>query len=188
MKRRTLAGLLASLLILILVVVLLIYHNSYSIALSKAGLSKDSIDYIDTGIDDNGNEYRVVFQYMPENMVKILRLTKNDRGVWKVAEEAYGPDSEVPYVTTGWMRVASVGRYEVDDQTHIEFEVHKVYGGNNAIKQIEIPMELLPSNVSVNIFQAGTVYVLHFVTYGSAETLNQINISHLLEQTDCIQR
>ena len=188
MKRRTIVYLFALLLSLILSVILIVYHNSYSIALIKAGLSKDSINYIDTGIDDNGNEYRVVFQYVPENMVKIVHLTKDNSGIWKVTEEASGPDSEPEYVTMGWMRFASISRYDVNDQARLDSEVHKVYGGNNAAKQIEIPMDLLPPNVSVNVYQSGTMYVIHFVGYGNAEFLDQFHFSHLLDQMDCIQQ
>ena len=186
MKKRTLWCILTLFLALIFIVFLIAYHNSFKIALSKAGVSERSINYIDTGIDDNGNEYRVVFQYMRDNVVKILLITKDNLGVWHVTNEVIGPNAEAEYVTMGWMRFASIRQYDVNDQTRIDSEVHKVYGGNNATKQIEIPTHLLPSNVSVNVFQSGTVYVIHFVSYGEAETLNQIHIFDLLKQTDCI--
>ena len=186
MKKRTLFYLIVTLLILILVAGLIVYHNSYSIALKKAGLSEASINYIDSGINDNGSEYRAVFQYMPENTVKCALLTKDKLGIWKITEEEHGPDSSSHYVSVGWMRFASIRRYAVSDQAKIDSEVHKVYGGNNAIKQIEIPYDLLPTNVSVNVFQAGASYVIHFVAYGEAETLNQIDVSYLLKQTNSI--
>jgi hypothetical protein len=171
----------------ILIVVIVVYHNSYSIALKKAGFSQRSISYIDTGIDDNGNDYRVVFRYDTDNMVRIALLTKDNWGVWHITDEVIGPDAEADYITMGWMRFASMRRYDVTDQTVMDSEVHKVYGGNNATKQIEIPMDLIPPNVSVNVFQAGSVYVIHFVSYGDADSLNQIDMIDLLKQTDCIQ-
>lgn len=180
MKRRVLVILLALSLILILV-----YHNSYSIALKMAGLSEKSISYIHTGFDDNGNEYRVVFQFMPDNMVKIARLTKDNWGVWHTTDEASGPDTE-DYITIGWMRFSGFRLYDANDHPITDCEVHRVYGGNNAVKQIEIPTDLLPPNTAVNVFQSGARYVIHFVSYGEAETLNQINIIELLEQTDSI--
>lgn len=186
MKKSSFVYLMVSLLMLILVAGLIVYHNSYSIALKKAGLSKSSINYIDSGINDNGNEYRVVFQYMPENTVKCALLTKDKLGIWKITEEEYGPTSDSNYLNMGWMRFASIRRYAVNDQTAINSEVHQVYGGNNAINQIEIPYDLLPANVCVDVFQAGAVYLIHFVAYGDAETLNQINVSYLLEQTNSI--
>ncbi|RRD94228.1 hypothetical protein EII17_08945 [Clostridiales bacterium COT073_COT-073] len=183
MQKRTFTGLLALLLGLIFVAIFA-YHNSYRIALSRAGFSEDSITYVDTGIDDNGNEYRVVFQY--ENMIKFLRLTKDKYGIWKVTEVCV-PNSKAQYIAMGWMRMAGIRRYDVKGESDIEFEMHMMYGGNTATKQIEIPAEILPSNVSVNVFQAETAYVLHFVTYGKPGTLNQIDIPHLLEQTGCIR-
>ncbi len=187
MKRRTIVCLFALLLSLIFVGALFAYHNSYSIALNKAGLSAKSINYVDIGIDDNGNEYRVVFEYMPENTLKIVFLSKDDFGIWRVIEEASGSDSEAEYITMGWMRFSSIGRFDVNDQVGFDFEVHKVYGGNNATKQIEIPMELLPTNVSVNVFQSGTRYVIHFIGYGDGEILDQFYFDDLLEQSNCIQ-
>ena len=188
MKKRYFWCLLILLLSLIFIVILVTFHNSFKIALHKAGVSERAINYIDTGIGDNGNEYRVVFQYMFDNTVKILLLTRDDLGVWHATDEVIGPDSdaEYEYVTMGWMRFASIRRYDVNDQIKIDSEVHKVYGGNNATKQIEIPTDLLPPNVSVNVFQSGSVYVIHFVSYGEAETLNQIHILDLLRQADCI--
>lgn len=186
MKKQTLLHLIVALLILILVAGLIIYHSNYSIALKKAGFSENSINYIDSGINDDGNEYRVVFQYMPENTVKCALLTKDKLGIWKITEEEYGPDSDSNYLNMGWMRFASICRYAVNDQTTINSEVHQVYGGNNAVKQIEIPYELLPANVCVDVFQAGAVYLIHFIAYGDAETLNQINVSYLLGQTNSI--
>ena len=186
MKKHTLRFILLLLLVLIIIAVLVFYHNSFRIALSKAGVNESYIQYIDTGFDDNGNEYRVAFQYMSDSMVKVLLLKKNNIGIWHTTDQILGPSSESEYTTMGWMRFASIRRYDVEDQARFDSEVHIVYVGKNAIKQIEIPLDLLPPNVSVNVFQAGTVYVIHFTSYGEADTLNQIRILDLLEQTNCI--
>lgn len=87
MRKRTFGLLLLLLLALILITFLIVYHNSFRIALSESGLNENDIQYIHTGIDDNGSEYRVVFQYMPDRMVKILLLTKNNIGLWHVTDE-----------------------------------------------------------------------------------------------------
>lgn len=181
MKKRTIICLFA-IFFTFLIVISIVYFNNYKIILNKAGLSKGSINYVDVGIDDNGNEYRIVFQYMPENKLKFVHLVKDKYGMWKVAEETSGPDSHSQIVKMGWMRFASIKIYDVRLQANTEWEVHAMYGGNNASKQIKIPSELLPANVSVNVFQAGERYVIHFTTFGSADTLTQIDILHLLEQ------
>ena len=188
MKKQTKWYLSISILALILLVLIGLYRNSFKIALSKAGVGELYIEYIDTGFDNNGNEYRVVFQYMSDNTVKIVHLTKDDFGVWHVTDEAHGPVSDAAYVMMGWMRTASMRRHEVNDPVVFDWEVHNVYGGNNARKQIEIPLGLLPPNVTVNVFQAGSQYVIHFVSYGEVETLNQIDIIDLLTQTRSISQ
>ncbi len=187
MKNRTIVSFLLLLLALIFITFLIVYHNSFRISLSKAGVSEKYIQYIHTGINDSGNEYRVVFQSLSDNSVKVLLLTKNNIGIWQVTDEVVGPNSNSEHTTMGWMRFASFRRFDVEDQVRLDSEVHKVYVGKNAIKQIEIPLDLLPPNVSANVFQAGPVYVIHFVSYGEADALNGIDIFDLLRQTDCIQ-
>lgn len=186
MNKQTKWYLSISILALILLVLIVVYKNSFKIALGKAGVGEQYIQYIDTGFDNNGNEYRVVFQYMSDNTVKIVHLTKDDFGVWHVTDEAHGPVSDAAYVMMGWMRTASMRRHEVNDPVVFDWEVHNVYGGNNAIKQIEIPIDLLPPNVTVNVFQAGSQYVIHFVSYGGSEPLQQINILDLLNENRSI--
>lgn len=178
---------LLSLYIIMLPIAFIVYSNSYNIALKKAGFSKRGITYIDTGIDDNGAEYRAVFQYMPDNLVKIALLTKTNWGTWRITDETQGPTTETGYLSMGWMRFTGFRRYEVSDNVVFELEVHNVYAGNDAIAQIEIPVELLPPNVSVSVFQAGSVYVLHFVTYGDPKVLNEVHFIDLLKQAGCIQ-
>lgn len=184
MMRRTNVCLFA---LLLFVGALFAYHNSYSIALHKAGLSEKFIEYVDIGIDDNGNEYRVVFEYMPESTLKIVFLSKDDFGIWRVIEELSSLEDETEYIIMAWMRFSSIRRFEVNDQVIFDREVHKVYVGNNASKQIEIPMELLPTNVSVNVFQSGTMYVIHFIGYGGNEIFDQFYFDDLLEQSNFIQ-
>lgn len=186
MKKRPFISTCFLLLALILTILLIIYHNSFKLALRSSGVDANNIQYIHTGIDDNGNEYRVVCQYSTDCMVKVLLLTKNDIGIWHITDEVLGPNSDAEYSTMGWMRFASMRRFGIEDQVRFDCEVHQVYIGQNAKKQIEIPLDLLPSNVAVNVFQAGTAYVIHFISYGEADTLNRIDMIDLLKQTDSI--
>ena len=148
MNKQTKWYLSISILALILLVLIVVYKNSFKIALGNAGVGEQYIQYIDTGFDNNGNEYRVVFQYMSDNTVKIVHLTKDDFGVWHVTDEAHGPVSDAAYVMMGWMRTASMRRHEVNDPVVFDWEVHNVYGGNNAIKQMP-EVELIMSNGQV---------------------------------------
>ncbi len=166
---------------------LVVYCNSYGIALRSAGLSKSSIQYLDAGIDDNGQEYRAVFQYRTDDdAIDFALLTKDKLGVWHTTQKSAWPGSDASYSTFAWMNVAGMKRYAVGDATTTEFEVHNVYAGNNAIKLIEIPQEALPSNVTVNVHQAGALFVIHLVYYGEdVDTLN-INFPETLKQAGCI--
>ena len=54
------------------------FKNSYSIALMKSGFDNDQTNIISIGIDDNGNEYRVVKSYDADQNAKLAYLVKND--------------------------------------------------------------------------------------------------------------
>ena len=171
---------LSLLLILVMVTALILYHLSFNIALSKSGMDRKHIQYIDTGIANGGREYRAVFQNLSDEGVKLLYLTKNKLGIWRVTDQA--AETEYGFASMGWMRTASLRSYAVGDQTRWDWEVHTVCAGRNAVRQIEISPELLPPNVAVNVFQAGTAYVIHFVSYGEVETLNRIPIMDILKE------
>ena len=174
----------------VLVTALSAYQNSFQIALDLKGMNGSYIQYIDVGIDDNGSEYRTVFQVMPEETVKLCRLTRNRLGIWRVADLVSGPEAgtEQAYIEMGWTRFSSFRQYSAQEEAQIDAEVHRAYAGRNAVRQIEIPLELLPPNVAVNVFQAGPCYVLHFVSYGEEDALDRIDITALLEETDSISR
>lgn len=188
MKKRTLVSILLA---LIFITFLIVYHNSFRIALWKSGVEVNSIDYIDIGINDSGNEYRVVFKSnILDNTVKVLLLTKNSFGVWHVTYGVSAPDPDTgdEDTTMGWMRFSGMRAYGAEHPLSLDREEHIVYVGNNAKKLIEIPFELLPSNVSVDVFQAEAVYVIHLLSYDiEPDTLNKFHMMDLLRQTDSIQ-
>ena len=185
-KRKIICFIVILLAVVLFIAALFICHNGYTIALQRAGFGKDGATTIDAGIDDNGDAYRVVFQYAPDNTIRIAHFTKGKLGSWKVTNAVYGPSSESPLVKMGWMRVASLRRFDIPDEVTADFETHNVYAGNNAVRQIEIPPELLPPNVAVSIHQAGSCFVLHFVSFGDPEILNQMDITALLTETNSI--
>ena len=53
------------------------------------------------------------------------------------------------------------------------------YAGDNALKLIEIPLEMIPRNVTVKISQSGSSYEIHVISY-SDETINEIDIIEIL--------
>ena len=95
--------------------------------------------------------------------------------------------SDETIVKLGWIRVAGIKLFDVGDDSTIEFEVHAVYCGNNAKKQILTLSDQLPPNVTVSIQQAGASYMIHFISFGEADTLSHINILELLKTSDYIE-
>ena len=173
--------------ILIIVALALMYLNSYSIALMKNGFDSPRTSIIDIGIDDNGKEYRVIKSYDDQQNVKLAYLVKNKVGLWNMAIVSDTPSIETGFVKIGWMRVASIKRYGISDDTPVEFEIHAVYCGNNATKLIEIEPEELPPNVTVNVQQAGKAYTLHFIAFGEGDELSNIDVYQLLQNSGCVQ-
>jgi len=172
-------------LIVIAVILSIIYLNSFNIALMRAGISKKSMEYLDIGIDDNGNDYVVLYDRDLEGTIKLVLLTKSDLGIWKKTREDSGPNSDSDFVCMRWMRFASMVSYDFNSSVDHEYMIHEVYAGNNANRKIDIPPQILPDNVTVNVIQARNSYALHFVTYGDMDDLN-IDIEDLLKRAGCI--
>lgn len=159
--------------------------NSYALALNSIGYKEKYTEIIDCGIDWNGMEYRVVADYPGiDGHVGAAYLTKNAVGFWQVSRknDVENGGNRV----CSWRDTISLRRFSIADKLTNEYESHLLYCGNNAIKNIEIPPEALPTNVAVHIYQAGEVYMLHFVTFGEMDATNQINCTAILEDLGCI--
>lgn len=186
MRKTKIVGIALIIAISLAVIVLsVLYFNSYGIALNKAGIqSKDPV-IVDSGINNNGNQYRVVAEYSTGD-AHIAYLVKNSVGIWHV-ERTSETQTSTGFAELSWDNVASIRRYTVSDSSVVEFENHRLYCGNNAIKRIAISEGDIPYNVTVNIHQAGNAYMLHFVAFGSGETLNEIDCDSLLKNAGCVQ-
>lgn len=168
------------------IIVSLFYINSYDSALKKAGLNPHAVTILDVGIDDNGNEYRVVMQHTDDRDVQFAHLCRENAGLWTVCQVPLDVEDEL--LEMKWMRVAGMKRFSLQDNYVVQWETHAVYGGNNAIKRIDLPSELLPPNVTLSIHQAGASYVLHFIYFGEDNTtFNDFDVEALLLQTNSIE-
>ena len=163
--------------ILAVSIVAVLSCNSDQLALRSAGFSKNGQTVVSAGIDQTGQEYKVVVQSFPHESARIAYLRKGFAGFWKVTELADTPTSGT--VKMFWVKMASFKRYTVGDPSARDWEVHSIYCGNNASKQILPPTGALPHNVTVNISQAGSSYMLHFIGFGETNVLDGITAEYV---------
>lgn len=164
----------------ILVLLIILYHNNYSIILSSHGISTDLTDIIDFGVDPNGNEYRAIETFRADGSFSLAYCVKGDVGIWTVPFLADSNTQKTDLVQIGWLGFTTANRFDISDSPLVIFEDHQVYAGNNALKLITFSREELPDSVSVTIRQSGSAFVLHFVSYGEADTLTEMRIPDLL--------
>jgi hypothetical protein len=79
----------------------------------------------------------------------------------------------------GWMESGGIRKYDISTENISNFGWHLFYAGNNALKLIEIPPDMIPRNVTVKISQSGSSYELHVISY-SDEAINEIDIPEIL--------
>ena len=132
------------------------------------------------GINDNGQEYRVVADWASEDYDKLAYMVKGFAGFWKIVEISDEYDAETGLMSLEWSNLSGAKRYSVGDANFLEYKVQELYCGNNANKEIEIPLELLPEGVTVNINQGGSDYLIHFIKYGDSEAID-LNCYELLK-------
>lgn len=150
------------------------------------GVKTKNAILLDSGVDSNDLEYRVVLERKNDVGVRIAYQNKNAWGIWKDRNVEDRTFAQVGLVAMGWANVAGFKRFAVDDTHPVEFETHIVYCGNNAVKQISIPPDMLPDNLTVNIQQCGSFYILHFITFGDSES-TRFDPNELLMAEGCIQ-
>lgn len=153
--------------------------QSYGLALRDAGIYKEGSVTVDSGINNNNDEYRIVAEYTSGENSKIAYLFRNWLGFWRV--------DRVEELNMSWINVIGINRFQVSDAVNLQYETHLLYCGNNAIKRIEQSGMQLPNNVAVSVYQAGSTYMLHFISYGDADVLNEIDPTILLKNTGYTQ-
>lgn len=122
----------------------------------------------------------------PDNR-RLGYFIKGKWGIWKAAQLDLADSPEKEVLILGWMKISEFGNYG-DEAQVFEFEVHQVYYGWNAVKELDDLPSYLPPNVIVSISQHDAVYSLHFMYYGeNASTLSEIGIYELLKEKEYIR-
>ncbi len=149
-------------------------ENSYADVLRAAGLEEGKYEIVDSGTDSDGNPYRVlVRQFGDQYEARAAYLTQvND--CWQLDKLVDQPLELNGWLEMSWSNVVKMELSGVDGTSYEQYEVHKVFCGKNAYQTIEIPAEMLPSNVTVQILQIDEYYMLHFISYGGENALDAI--------------
>ena len=165
------------------------YANSYSRAIRRAGLHPDNITLLASGFDNNDNEYRVIVSTNVDSDTRFVYLVRGRgrMGTWAVEHMV----ADTPYAgitAYSWTITTGIRRFDVFDSVMFEWELHNVYFGNNAIRRIETISSYLPNNIAVNIHQAGSMFILHFIAFGenAFDTMNELRITDFLLSNEYI--
>lgn len=162
---------------LVLTLLLILYHSSYTIALTRASAgTTGGGQVVDIGVNNNGEEYKVVFSYdSTEDRIRAYHLTRDRFGIWHVIDKVVspGPNDEdgYGYRPMGWMRYSGFRRYG-NMTTRQDAEFHALYVGDNAKKYIQLPADRFPPNTTATVFQQDNLYVIHLIHFADGTDYN----------------
>ncbi|WP_163193569.1 hypothetical protein [Clostridium thermarum] len=172
--------------ILIGIAFLIIRANSFSIALRRAGLNPNYVRTIEHDFGTNDEEFKVIETSSKDSKITLAIVTKNKLGFWKVSSFR-GDDRVDPHFTSiAWVKGGGFKRFSPTGGTVIEHEWHYAYCGDNAIKEIEFLPGQIPENVTVNIQQGDSKFLVHVISFAEPEVLNGFDVKALLEENKCI--
>ena len=179
-------GILVITAVIIVIGIFVIVKNSDSIVMSIHDLN-GNVNMVWTGMDNNGDEYRVLGILDGED-VKVAYLNKSSFGWWSAPIILDQVPAETGMIALAWTEVAGLRSYVTDmaDSPEFEHEYHMLYCGNNAVSLIPSLAEYLPSNVSVCINQAQSFYTIHFISFGTENPMEEIDLYEILKTLGCI--
>lgn len=163
----------------------IVYLNRWSIALYSIGFSPSATSIIYGGIDANGDNYRVVVCPGNGEYENLALLTENCFGWWK-ATQVSNPVGQNELGRIAWTNVAGFRCAAPGGKIEVDFEFHAVYCGDNAVGPISPITAKLPPNVTVDIYQSGSSYLLHFISFGGGSALNGLSVEVLLRSVGAI--
>ena len=173
------AGIVYIVIAIALVALWITYLNRWNIALSSIDFSPSATSTVCEGFDANGDHYRMVTCHE-----SLALLTENGFGWWK-ASLVSNPNSQDGLSRISWMIPASI-RYAEDGSFAPDWEFHDVYCGNNAAGPVSPITAKLPPNVTVNVWQSGSSYLLHFISFGRESPLSGLSVGELLQSVGAI--
>jgi len=128
----------------LLAVFILLQASSFQLSLHFAGLDKESVLYAEE-LDVDQAEFKVFQTTTNEGKLALVRANKNKLGFWYI-EDIEAQTEEKSFINMSWIKGAGMRRYSHKDMGIDEKEYHFMYGGDDAIKTIELYSEQLPEN------------------------------------------
>jgi len=151
------------------ITLLILWGNNYSIVLMTNGYDTDNKVLLESV--DNNEELSRIIKAEKDGKPELVNLTRNGMGLWKI-EYSVARDEGEP-LAISWKRAVGIRRFGIYDGGVFEWEWHYIVCGDDAVAKIDIK-EQLPKNVTVNIQQTDSEYILHFVSFSDLTGLRQL--------------
>lgn len=161
------------------------WAKNFYITLLISGYSTSDVKIIDTSHNENDKEFKVIKTSSKDKSDALAILTKNSLGIWSITQKQENIESR-PITTIGWVNKGEVKRYTFKDGGVIENEWNIVYCGNNAIKLIQFNPGQIPENVTVNIQQNGSSYLIHLISFADSNTVSKFDVPAILTDNGCL--
>ena len=184
MKKRRVSLIVIGIVILCLFAWRLCAIKSYDFSLLVNGFQSPEVMYC--GINDNGDEYKIVRDWQSGKM-KLCHCEKGLFGFWKIVDIEQTDPGKNGIVSLEWATWKEIRRFHFEDDPKFVYEVHAVYCGNNAVKNLGGIERLVGPNITVSIAQSGSEYFLHFTSYSDDMTiLTKFGVTQLLQKNGYI--
>lgn len=184
MKKKTLVIFILS--ILAIVIMAILYFNSFNLSLAINKLSVKNQSELFAGVNDNDHMFKIIIT-TKDNSDILACVEKNSFGIWNITHQSQPSDGD-DIISIPWLKTAGFRQFQGNDEMVFETEWHHLYYGKNALAPIDIDYETLPLNVTLNVQQTNETYLLHFVSYGDPDNLNQLDVTKMLKEIGCIAK
>jgi len=152
----------------VLIIVLFISRAmSYQLIMWTNGFSvteDEIIHYSYQEFDNSKGPMKVIKTKDKDDHLVLVRLLKSKYGFWSIQESkvAESSDEILLIVWTDRAKLKSfTTSYHDSGNTDVEWMYHHVYTGENAVKKIDIPNDVIPKNSVISISQSNENYVIH---------------------------
>ena len=172
------------------VLLVVAYLFNYQILLTVHGLSPDSTAIIHVGMDENGNEYRIVGNDKDRCHTALGVVKKDVLGGWHLSGNVVRLENKPSgriYVYgfdyMGYQRTAEEGPIQKVGERHL------IYVGNNAVRRIWFVEGQFPEGVSVTVVQNDQLYTIK-VTHSTNHLdywFDYIDLDQLLKENGFVQ-
>ena len=187
-RHRSRVRLIAGICLALVALALIFRAFSFDLAVASTGLRETKVIVDSAG---SGNSKIVYGKTKGDYRAGLASLSKNALGFWTVNYvDIAAPDRTYGNAVAFWSEFL-YSIYPADSansnvEPHITTVAHVIYAGNNAIAPLEqLPMELIPENVTIMITQGSAYYHIH-VTQVFPEGGSSFDLMPLLKEHNLI--